>query len=339
MAVNPEESYLFDPLVRHRAKMPAWRRKHTRDGIYNIPWLFPRAAELDYARTLRKYYKVMIDGFLEFVEPQYDQWLKDYRQDAEEKQDDYPGDLKNLVTFINSVQEEIFGDVEDYRTAYLLKKASGIDNFNVSQWGKFTGAVLGADAATAFLLPTEPWLDDVLNSWIERNEELWTNVTKTFIYSTTQIVRNGVEQGLLWTNTRNNLVTTMNMPMTRANLIARDQTAKLNSSLSERRMGEAGLNLYKWLTAGDERVRGNPKGKYPKAKPSHHVMNGKTARWDKKELISDDGGKTWRKKKGKEEPLQVGWAVQCRCTGIPIFRELLTAADKHIDRSPHLQVA
>lgn len=337
MAIAPEESYLFGPVLQHRAKMSPGARARTRDGLYNMPWLFPKQAEAEYARTLSKYYQTMIDAFLAFVEPQYNQWVSDFHAD------DYPDDLKALLLFINGVQEEIFGNVEEFRTSYLLKKATEIDSFNVAQWGKFTGAVLGADSKTTFAITQEPWHKQVIDNWIGKNEEVWTNVTREFIHKSTQIVRGGVENGLIWTDTRDKILKVLpkakignRSNLARANLIARDQTAKLNAGLTKRRMGDAALKAYEWLTAGDERVRGNPAGKYPKSRRSHFMMNAKVLRWDKADLISDDKGKTWRPKKGREEPAQAGMAIQCRCTSIPIFRELLSAVDAHLDKNPFL---
>jgi uncharacterized protein with gpF-like domain len=334
-AVQPEDSYLFQPLVRHRSKMTPKQRELTQDKEMNIAWLYPKAPEASYAREFSKYLRIVIDGFLDFVEPRYNSWVADFHSDA------FPDDLDDTEAFINSIQEEIFGDVKAYRTAFLIKKAFEVDTFNITQWGKFTGALFsggGASIVKEPLFAPEPWLDDVLNNWVNRNQRIWKNVTNEFISRATTIVSENVEQGLLWTNTRDKISRILpdakrNSNVARANLIARDQTGKLNSSLMQRRMEEAAVKMYRWLTAGDERVRGNPKGKFPKAIPSHYIMNKKTAQWDDPKLISDDRGKTWRAKKGKEEPLQAGWAIQCRCTGIPIFRELLKAVDDAIGES------
>lgn len=51
--------------------------------------------------------------------------------------------------------------------------------------------------------------------------------------------------------------------------ITRDQTAKLVGQLNQARQTELGIEEYKWLTAGDERVR-----------PTHVAHSGLTFRWD-----------------------------------------------------------
>lgn len=69
----------------------------------------------------------------------------------------------------------------------------------------------------------------------------------------------------------------------RARLIARDQTSKLNSSINQSRQQAVGIEEYIWRNSKDERVVGNPAGLYPKGNRKH--MNhwdreGKKFRWD-----------------------------------------------------------
>lgn len=72
----------------------------------------------------------------------------------------------------------------------------------------------------------------------------------------------------------------------RAVLIARDQTAKMNSEFNQARMIENGVEEYTWRTAGGIRVAGNPAGLYPNAKDddpmhgNHWKRNGKKFRLD-----------------------------------------------------------
>lgn len=56
----------------------------------------------------------------------------------------------------------------------------------------------------------------------------------------------------------------------RANLIAVDQTNKLAGEIDRLRFLQAGLETYRWVTRGDDRVR-----------PSHRAKNGRIFRWDR----------------------------------------------------------
>lgn len=78
----------------------------------------------------------------------------------------------------------------------------------------------------------------------------------------------------------------------RAKLIARDQTAKMNSSFNRVRQTDVGIEQYEWQTAGDERVR-----------DSHAEKDGQIFSWDSP----------------PEDTGHPGEDIQCRCVAIPFF--------------------
>lgn len=77
----------------------------------------------------------------------------------------------------------------------------------------------------------------------------------------------------------------------RAALIGRDQVGKLNGRLTQYYQEQAGIEEYKWVTAGDERVR-----------PAHRRLNGEVFKW-------------------KEPPPEghPGQPIQCRCIADPVI--------------------
>jgi len=97
-----------------------------------------------------------------------------------------------------------------------------------------------------------------------------------------------------------------------AKMVARTQISTFNSLVSKARAQNLGIEKAIWVTAKDERVRGNPSGKYPNAKPSHHWADGK-------EFVLSEGltfpsGKT----------LLPGVDYACRCT----YRMIIPSADE-----------
>lgn len=88
----------------------------------------------------------------------------------------------------------------------------------------------------------------------------------------------------------------------RAALIARDQAASFNGDLNRIRQTQMGVTEYVWSTSLDERVRGNPEGRYPNARPSHYAREGQTFRWDNP---PSDGAP--------------GAAINCRCVARAII--------------------
>lgn len=90
-----------------------------------------------------------------------------------------------------------------------------------------------------------------------------------------------------------------------ANLIARDQTSKINMAINQARQQEVGIEEYIWRTAHDRRVVGFPGGEYPKGNQvhgNHWAREGLVFRWDKPPF---DG--------------HPGYAVNCRCVAEPII--------------------
>lgn len=84
----------------------------------------------------------------------------------------------------------------------------------------------------------------------------------------------------------------------RAELIARDQTTKLNGALNQMRQEGAGIERYVWSTSRDERVR-----------PTHAELEGTEQAWDDPPDI--DG-----------EALNPGEDIQCRCVALPVLPDL-----------------
>lgn len=120
-------------------------------------------------------------------------------------------------------------------------------------------------------------------------------------------------------------------PEKTARFLARDLTSKLNSSITRNLHASIGIELYLWQTMADERVRGNPAGKYPKAVPSHWEMEGKVCAWKDPTVYSSDA-QTWVPRTGKMPRAAPGEEWLCRCIPVPFLGELVREADEQIAR-------
>lgn len=103
----------------------------------------------------------------------------------------------------------------------------------------------------------------------------------------------------------NALMKTGEFAQNRAALIARDQTAKLYSSLSDERMAQNGVEEFEWLHSSA--------GKEPRV--SHQKMDGHIFKLDDPRLWSVGG--EFDLKKGDLGP--PGWAINCRCRKRPVI--------------------
>lgn len=81
----------------------------------------------------------------------------------------------------------------------------------------------------------------------------------------------------------------------RAELIARDQTLKLNGQITHHRQRVAGITQYRWITSRDERVR-----------DTHRDLDGTLQSWDSPPEVAP----------GRYE--HPGGDYQCRCTAQPV---------------------
>lgn len=102
----------------------------------------------------------------------------------------------------------------------------------------------------------------------------------------------------------------------RAQLIANDQTLKLNAAINKERQIRAGITKYVWTTARDEKVRGNPLGKYPLPRlgvgPDHWRLDGTVQLWIAPPIVDT---RTLRRAHPGED-------IQCRCLAYPILEEI-----------------
>lgn len=90
----------------------------------------------------------------------------------------------------------------------------------------------------------------------------------------------------------------LDVTRSKAELLARDQTLKLNSQINRERQTAAGISEFIWTTSGDERVR-----------ESHAELDGQRFSWD--DLPEVDG-----------EKVAPGEQFQCRCVADPVLPEL-----------------
>ena len=150
---------------------------------------------------------------------------------------------------------------------------------------------LGVNIAAA--LSKEGRIQTAVKAAIKQNIELITSIPTKYFEKVESLVRKNVETGMRYETIVGKIKEAGNVTESRAKLIARDQTAKMNSDFNRVRQTDLGINSYIWQTSGDERVR-----------PEHADHDGKEFRWD--DPPEDTG--------------HPGEDIQCRCVAIPVFK-------------------
>lgn len=287
--------------------------------------IYPHAVENKYRRQLNTFFRPLINYVNEFLDENLSVMLrgdsKVYKLDA------IPGG-----TF-NKMIEALEGWVAIYMPT-ILQMQNGQNNviymglseiseqlkkFEDKQFSNQMKNVIGVEFNT-----TAPWWEQVKNNWATQNYNLIRSNSIQYIARINNAVENAIVNGLSVKQLTEQIKKiNKSLSDSKCRLIARDQIGKLNGQVTEAQMEEIGLEMYIWETSGDERVRGNPYGKYPDAVPSHYLMDGLLCRWDDPNVYSPDGGKTWVDRPFKAVHLHPGQDIQCRCVALSYYPELI----------------
>ena len=169
----------------------------------------------------------------------------------------------------------------------------------------------------------EPWLLPETRNWVTENVSLIKSVGKEHLGDVEQIIYRMVRGGNSMQEVRNELERRFNVTRARARLIARDQVNKYNANLTEARQVNLGIKEYIWMNVQDQRVRGNPAGKYPRVVSNHWIMHEVRCRWDDPTVYWN--GKKWVPRTARMPKVHPGIEIQCRCTAVPVLDDLLAA--------------
>ncbi len=153
-----------------------------------------------------------------------------------------------------------------------------------------------------------------IDRFVRANVDLITKIPRSTLAAMDAWLADNLIEGARPGDIAAGLVAKLGISETGAMLIARDQIGKLNGQINETNQLLAGVDSYVWVDMDDERVRGKPGGKYPRARPSHHALNGKVFRWSEPP-VSGHGG----------QRLHPGQPIQCRCYPDPRIPADITA--------------
>jgi len=311
------ESYLYPYIFSRRGRLSVKARERSSQLGRKLNWQYPYIQEIRYRRLLRSALALYVT--IPMLEEAKKWYLQRLRQDSEAVlHQDGIIEIKGAITRIGLAA---FPD-----STFLNNIADSISKQSKSQWSKFVRQATGVDV-TIFETEAER---EVVAEWAADNLDRLRDYSTLHAKKINKIITDGVSNDDSWDVISDKIeIQNDRLTSTQADYIARDSTGDLSSRLQQTMAEEAGIEAYEWYTKGDKKVRGNPRGLYPKSKYSHYKMNGVWRRWSDGK-ISTNGGKSWRKIQGREEPEHVGRANNCRCTGSPIFLSLVQAADKEL---------
>lgn len=301
--------------------------------VKRLKYLYPWATEKQYSQMIKKWLTPLHVMMMEYMKVQGETLLKG---DSVSNMDAVPGrGFQLLSSTASGWIAQMFPENSTFNPSSIMMGLGPISDdvkkFADKQWGKQTKSLLGFE-----FQGNEIWWNDLQPAWKEQNFKLIKSVAEEYVEKVNLVAEKAVLNG--WNY--NALIDEMKklgpeiykdqnaakrpgFIEYKSRLIARDQIGKINGLISQSEQQEVGLEMYTWDTAGDERVRGTPGGAFPKAVPSHYIMDGKLCRWDNAGVYSEDGGKTWIPRTGKMPQAHPGMEIQCRCVAAPYWDELL----------------
>lgn len=238
-------------------------------------------------------YRAMVDRWLAVV-------LREFRIDAKEKDPAVPSDggftwIKERVSLLRA---EIDESIPEGEIDLSLERVQSHVETVAKRIGLPTVAlrpILGSGAIEAYRRKNLTLIRSLADDQIGEFEEILTKA---------EMNNWRVEE------IRKVLIERFEVTKSKADLLARDQVLKLNGQITKDRQAQAGITHYIWSTAGDERVRGNPNGKWPEG--SHYDLEGETFSWADPPVIDERSGR-------RGHP---GDDYQCRCVAIPVLSAL-----------------
>lgn len=276
-----------------------------------IPARFPVAVEDGYRHELRRLLVPMVRIARARILARLPSLVPsptDARRDAEDEDDD---DLGRAV--------EAAGEELERETAAQVQTtaARAVTRASEANRRTLTEQLGGRDRARKLrvdIFAREPQLVPVLAQATRENVALIRSVPARFLDRIETLVRDGVRQGLRHEEIADRLErevfsgddgSELAIARNRVAFIARDQVGKVTAQVGEYRQRALGLTRYRWVTSRDERVRGDPSGKYPDARPSHYDREGQVFSWDDP---PEDG--------------HPGEPINCRCIPEPILDDI-----------------
>ena len=234
----------------------------------------------------------------------------DELREPEKVNDALPDYFKSLTAKMNRIFDKLDAiNLSMFANLIASRVVNTANNANKERFNRQASKTFGIDLKGA-LSSSGKAVQDQLAIDRELNASLIKSVATEFKQQISETIMTNVQSGKRSTDLITQIKERYSVSQSRAKLIARDQTSKLNGSLVKARAHAVGSKTYIWSGVMDERHR---------KREDHWVMNGKLCRWDDPTIFCEDQGKTWKKRK------QIGGVeahpsepINCRCAALPV---------------------
>lgn len=263
----------------------------------------PASAEREYVRMTNAYMGILKDALESELSKLKDVYRENLEAEFREKRrvdswiDTF---LLAVLQIFQRIKNRVTGKVAEY---CLQRKLERISNLNLrlttKEWKRAVKSTLGIDIREDYYLGA--FYTEKLDVWVRENVDLIRTIPEQTLDKMQEIVYKGFTRGRPTTQMVKDIQQTYQVGRRRAELIARDQTAKLNGQIQQAQQMDAGITEYIWRDCRDQRVR-----------DSHRKLNGKKFRWDAPPVVDERTGRR----------CHPGQDYQCRCFARPVFNRM-----------------
>lgn len=257
---------------------------------YQTPYKRPKKAQaVVFPENISDKYSAKIQSFFQETIDNVNTIFNDFAKNKFDADTD-----KDTLKMLKSIEKEInqvdFTILQAEQLA--LPFADQIKKDNDRQYS----ASMQSAAGINVIFPEETF-KPIISSWIKENSELIVTIEGDLKKKAQEIVNQYVSSGMSPAELTDQIEKLTNLPKWKAERIARTETNKFFSQLSETKTKELGINRYIWQSAGDSAVR-----------DQHQKNNGKVFSYET----------------GDENGSNPGSEINCRCIAIPYFQDLFS---------------
>lgn len=260
----------------------------------------PASAEREYVRLTDAYMGILKEE-LEQELPR----LKDvYRENREADMREnlradgvIDGFLMAAARIFHIIRNRVTEKAASYQLQRKMERIAQLNlRLTIKEWNRAVKSTLGIDIREDYYMGA--FYSAQLEKWIQENVGFIKTIPEETLDRMQKIVYDGFTRGRSTARMVKEIQQAYGVGRRRAELIARDQTAKLNGQIQQAQQRDAGITEYIWYTCMDGRVR-----------QRHRELHGKKFRWDDPPVVDKKSGR-------KCHP---GQDFQCRCIARPVF--------------------
>ena len=289
----------MDSNVRREAIREYVKKKHQGQTklVCKTRIRYPETAEREYQRVTNAYVRLLRKTLAEQLVPSIRKIAKEELPPDYFRHDSEDGLMERLSDAFLKCSEALEQEMSRFELHKRLDEIAALTvKLSIKEWKRAVKETLGLDLFDDYYAGR--FYRMALEAWTQQNVGLIKTIPKESLDRMREIVMDGYRNGRTTTNIVKLIQKEYSTTRRHAQLLARDQIAKLNGDIAKQQQQDAGVEEYEWSDSRDERVRSR-----------HAELNGKRFRWDNPPVVDERTGRR----------CHPGGDFQCRCVALPVF--------------------